>query len=181
MNENGGGGGVFVVLLVKVNKKMSMYVLFHLNVLGTSGSNGRNGFDVLHCTTVACPPIATPTVVGRHLFFRQGGDQMNGGGLGPVDIQPIRLLLPFGTIVVHRRLGTDQRDGPTIDGIHPTLLAVPHVHVGTPALAGDARRVHAVTALFHHHRLHRKGRLANDPAATVRLTECQVLHVYGTV
>ena len=57
----------------------------------------------------------------------------------------------------------------------------PHVHVLACALAGRARRVHSVTALFHHHRLQRKGRFANDTAATVRLTQRQVLQMHRTL
>ena len=144
-------------------------------------SLAANRFDLIEATTIPRPPIATPTVVEGDLFFGQGGDQLNGGRRGTVDCQPVLMTVSFGTIVVHRRLGTDQCDGGTIDGIHSTFLALPHVHVLAAALAGRARRVHSVTALFHHHRLQRKGRFANDTAATVRLTQRQVLQMHRTL
>ena len=60
-------------------------------------------------TTTQCTPIATPTVVRGNVFFRQRGDQLNG-----IVKQPVRMAGFFCTIVVHRRLGTDQCDGSTI-------------------------------------------------------------------
>ena len=45
-----------------------------------------NGFDLIQVCFISRTPIATPTVVGGDLFFRQGGDQLNGGRSGKVDL-----------------------------------------------------------------------------------------------
>jgi hypothetical protein len=47
-----------------------------------------NRFDLMDVSTI-CTPIAIPTVVNGDLFFRQGGDQLNGGRRGSVDLQPV--------------------------------------------------------------------------------------------
>ena len=45
-------------------------------------------------------PIAT--TVENDLFFRQGRDQLNGGGRGTVDFQPVNITVttPLGLIVI---------------------------------------------------------------------------------
>ena len=56
---------------------------------GRSGGGG-NRFDLIDVTTIFRPPIAPPIpnvphdIVEGDLFFRQGGDQLN-GGRGTVD------------------------------------------------------------------------------------------------
>ena len=91
----------------------------------------ENRFDLRDVTTTKRAPIATPTVVAGDLFFGQRSKQFNGGRGTVADCQPVRSTLSFCTIVVHRRLGTDQCDGGTMDCNHSTRSTLAHFHVGT--------------------------------------------------
>ena len=126
------------------------------------------------------PPIVTPTIVERDLFFGQGKDQLNGGRGGTVDFQPvlIRTHLPSSpTIVMHRRLGTDQCDGGTIACSHSTQSTITHFHVGTSSDAASTLRPHTIiTTLFHKDIFHRKRGISTH-SNIPRLTECQVLQM----
>ena len=127
------------------------------------------------------PPIDSPTVVEGDLFFCQGGGQLNGGrdtvGTQPTgDFQPVLSTFSFCTIVVHRRLGTDQCDGGAPGCNHSTPSTLTHFHVGTSSDASTPRNHTMVTTLFHKDILHRKRGLSIH-STTLRLAQCQVLQM----
>ena len=117
------------------------------------------------------------TVVERDLFFCHGGNQLDGGRGGTEDHQPAIITLSSCTIVVHRRLGTDQFDGGTTVCIHSTRSTLPHFHVGTSSDDASTTRPHTIpTTLFHKDIFHRKRRPSNH-SIPLRSTHCQVLQM----
>jgi hypothetical protein len=87
------------LLLQRCSRRITLWYYLHCNdvaAFNISTTNativgGRihpNRFDLMEVSTFHTP-IATPTVVDRDLFFRQGGDQLNGGSRGMFDYQPV--------------------------------------------------------------------------------------------
>jgi hypothetical protein len=133
---------------------------FNLSTTNATIVGGRihpNRFGLMEVSTPFPTPIATchtscsfneftkSSIVDRNFFFRQGGDQLN-GGRGTFDCQPVTMTPSFCTIVVHRRLGTDQCDGGTKACKHSILstLALPRWYIGR------RRQDHTQTHQNHH-------------------------------
>ena len=89
--------------LFSVKKKLKKYKIEKFDLIVDLQSKLRNTlilrmiphnyfvsscFDLMDITITFRSPIATPTVVDGDLFFRQGGDQLNGGRRGAVNCQP---------------------------------------------------------------------------------------------
>ena len=79
--------GSFVVLPALQRRGGVQHLTTNATIVG--GRIHPSLFDLMDVSTTTRTPIATPTVVERDVFFRQGGDQLNGGRRGTVDLQPV--------------------------------------------------------------------------------------------
>ena len=124
----------------------------------------------------SAPQLPPPPLSRETLFFSSRGRPVewwkrNRG------LQPVIVTVSFCTIVVHRRLGTDQCDGGTIVCIHSTLSTLPHFYVGTSSDAASTIRIsHQKHTVFHQDIFHRKRGQSNH-STLLRLTQCQVLQM----